>query len=69
MAVTKPRADGKMDGRYNCFSVSEISLTIYLCSPVKTSAVHIFTCLYGPTENVQNETTILTARRKYVLYA
>ena len=48
-------------------SVSEISLIIYLCSPVKTSAVHNFTCLYGPTENVQNEATILTVRRKYLI--
>ena len=38
---------------------------MYLCSPVKTSAAHNFTRLYGPTENVQNEATILTARRKY----
>ena len=30
-----------------------------------TSAVHNFTCLYDPTENVQNEATILTAWRKY----
>ena len=42
-----------------------MSLIIYLCSPVETSAVHNFTCLYGATENVQNEATILTARRKY----
>ena len=38
---------------------------MYLCSPVTASAVHNFTCLYGSTENVQNEATILTARRKY----
>ena len=36
-------------------------LIIYLCSPVKTSAVHNFSCLYGHAENVQNEATILTA--------
>ena len=42
-----------------------MSLIIYLCSPVKTSAAHSFTCVYGPTENVQNKATILTARRKY----
>ena len=40
-------------------------MIIYLCSPVKTSAVRNFTCLCGPTENVQNEATILTAWRKY----
>ena len=41
---------------------------IYLCSPVKTSAVHNFTCLYGPTENVQNEAIILTAQMKLFSY-
>ena len=38
---------------------------MYLCSPVKISAEHNFTCLYGPTENVQNEAIILTVGRKY----
>ena len=41
---------------------------MYLCFPVKISAVHNFTCLYGPTENVQNEATILTVGRKYYNY-
>ena len=36
-----------------------------LYSPVKTSAVHNVTCLYGPADNVQNEATIFTARKKY----
>ena len=65
MAVAEPPPAGKMDGRYNCFDFLR-SLIIYLCSPVKTRAVHSFTCLYGPAENVQNEATILTARRKYI---
>ena len=42
-------------------------MIMYLCSPVKTSAVHNFTRLYGSTENVQNEATIITARRKYMI--
>ena len=29
----------------------------FLCSPAKTSAVHNFTCLYGPTGNVQSKAT------------
>ena len=41
-----------------------MSLINLLYSPVKTSAVHNFTCLYGPAENVQNEATILSTRRK-----
>ena len=32
---------------------------------MRKSAVHSFICLHGPTKNVQNEATILTARRKY----
>ena len=39
--------------------VSEIFLIVYLCSPVGTSDVHNFTCLYNPALNMQNE------RRKY----
>ena len=35
------------------------------CSPVKTSDVHRFSCLYSHTDNVQNEAAILTALRKY----
>ena len=59
--MTKPPPAGEMDPRYNCFKFLR-----YLCSPVKTSVAHNFTCLYGPTENVQNEATILTAQRKYI---
>ena len=33
-------------------------LTSCLYSPVKTSAVHNVTCLYGPAENVKNQATI-----------
>ena len=55
--MTTPADDVKMDSRYNCFEPSEISLIVYLCSPVKRSPLHNFTCLYGPTENVQNEAT------------
>ena len=42
-----------------------MSLRIYLPSPLKTSALHSFSCVYGLAENVQNEVTILTMRRKY----
>ena len=42
-----------------------MSLIIYLFSSVKTGAEHNSACPCGPTENVQNEATTLTARRKY----
>ena len=38
---------------------------IYLCSPVKTSAVHNFTCVYGPAENVQKLSDIFNGAEKY----
>ena len=41
-----------------------LSVIIYLCSPVKTSAAHNLTYLCGPTGNVQRTATIVTARRK-----
>ena len=42
-----------------------MSLTIYLCPAVKTSAANDFSCLYGYAENVQNDTKMIMAWRKY----
>ena len=64
--MTKPTPANKGVWQMLLFSVSEISLIICFCSPVKTGVVRNFTCLYSPAENVQNKGTILQARKKHV---